>query len=82
MWLTPHSRDWLRLASAESGLSQALIVDTLIKYYDLISVHKIMGRFTPEQQRAWNNVNKLVARFPDGVGSKPFRPYNHPNTRP
>lgn len=81
MWLTPHARDWLRLASIQSGLSQALIVDTLIKYYDLISVYQIMGRFTPDQKRAWTNISKLIRRLPDGVGSTPLRTTNHPTTR-
>jgi len=73
MWLTPHARAWLRSASETSGLSQALIIDTLIKYYDLISVYQIMGRLTPDQKRAWTNINELVRRLPDGVGSKPLR---------
>lgn len=81
MWLTPHSRDWLREASEESGLSQALIVDTLIKYYNLISIYQIMGAYTADQKRAWSNISALIRRLPDGVGSKPLRPHNYPTTR-
>lgn len=75
MWLTPHARGWLRSAADGSHLSQALIIDTLIKFYDLYDIYRTFGRFTPEQRRAWENINALTQKLPK-IGS----PINHRNT--
>lgn len=61
MWMTPRSREWLQETAKRSGLSQALVVDTLIRAHILNAEAMTPNRFTTDYCDELKRVNDLLS---------------------
>lgn len=68
MWLRPSTLEWLRNASVSAGMSQALLIDTLVRDYRLRQMESektlktVKRHFTEQQER--DDLNAILHLIP------------------
>lgn len=60
IWMTPRSREWLQQTAKNSGMSQALVIDTLIRDIQLRQAEETPSKFTYSYVNQRAEVNKLL----------------------